>query len=441
MAELNLPETSEFNKMAKTVLIGSQWGDEGKGKIIDVLTKNMDWVIRFQGGNNAGHTVEIGDQKYVLHLTPSGILRESCKCVIGNGLVVDLVGLTEELKDLVARGISLTDRLFISDRAHIVLQYHKELDGTQEDILGENKKIGTTKRGIGPAYCDKADRTGLRLGDILEDNFLDLVKEQALVKNDILVGLGASPLDIDTLLATTQEAADYLRPFICDTVPLLHEAIKNNDNILFEGAQGIMLDVDFGTYPYVTSSNTSAGGAPSGSGIPPHAIDRVIGIIKAYTTRVGEGPFPTELHDEMGAHIAKVGNEFGATTGRPRRCGWFDGVVAHYAAMIAGIDEWSLMKLDVLDDVEIIKVCVAYECDGERIETVPTSIHKLERCTPIYEEIEGWQTPTTECTCWEELPEKAKAYIQYLEKLTGVKVSILSVGPQRSSTLLLDYQD
>jgi len=424
--------------MANTVLIGSQWGDEGKGKIIDVLTANADWVVRYQGGNNAGHTVEIGDQKYVLHLTPSGILRETCKCVIGNGLVVDIVGLMGELKELVERGIPLENRLFISDRAHMVLQYHKEIDGAKEGKRSAGKKIGTTKRGIGPAYSDKADRIGLRMGDILEPDFLDMVKAKAAIKNEILKNMGADPLDIDQLIVQVEEAANYLRPFICDTIPLLHEAVANQDEILFEGAQGVMLDVDFGTYPFVTSSSTGAGGAPAGSGIPPNAIDRVVGIVKAYTTRVGEGPFPTELHDDMGMHIAKVGHEFGATTGRPRRCGWFDAVIARYSAMVGGINEWALMKLDVLDDVETIKVCVAYECDGERITHVPASIRKLERCTPVYEEIAGWNTPTTECTRWDELPEQAQKYIQYLEELTGVKVSILSVGPKRSSTLLLD---
>ncbi len=423
--------------MSKTVLIGSQWGDEGKGKIIDVLTANVDWVVRYQGGNNAGHTVEIGDQKYVLHLTPSGILREDCKCVIGNGLVVDIIGLVEELSELVERGIKLDDRLFISDRAHMVLQYHKELDGAKEGNRGEGEKIGTTKRGIGPAYIDKADRIGLRLGDILEDDFLEMVRTQAEAKNKVLAGMGAKEVDIEKLQDQVKEAADYLRPFICDTIPLLHEAVQNDDEILFEGAQGVMLDVDFGTYPFVTSSSTGAGGAPAGSGIPPNAIDRVVGIVKAYTTRVGGGPFPTELHDEMGAHIAKVGNEFGATTGRPRRCGWFDGVVARYSAMVGGINEWALMKLDVLDAVETIRVCVAYECDGERLTTVPASIRKLERCKPVYEDFKGWNTPTTGCTSWDELPDQAQKYVQYLEKLTGVKVSILSVGPKRSSTLLL----
>jgi len=424
--------------MSKTILIGSQWGDEGKGKIIDVLTANADWVVRYQGGNNAGHTVEIGDQKYVLHLTPSGILRESCKCVIGNGLVVDVIGLVEELTDLVKRGIKLDGRLFISDRAHLVLPFHKALDGAKEGKLSDSKKIGTTKRGIGPAYSDKADRVGLRMGDILEPDFNERVKAAATVKNEILVQMGAEALNVDELVAEVETAVNYLKPFICDTIPLLHKAVQDDDEILFEGAQGVMLDIDFGTYPFVTSSSTGAGGAPAGSGIPPNAIDRVVGIVKAYTTRVGGGPFPTELTDEMGAHIAKVGNEFGATTGRPRRCGWFDGVVARYAAMVGGINEWSLMKLDVLDAVETIKVCVAYECDGERLDSVPASIRKLERCTPIYEEFKGWMTPTTECTTWDELPEQAQKYVIYLEELTGVKVSLLSVGPKRSSTLLLD---
>jgi adenylosuccinate synthase len=424
--------------MSRTVLIGSQWGDEGKGKIIDVLTANADWVVRYQGGNNAGHTVEIDDQKYVLHLTPSGILRESCKCVIGNGLVVDIIGLMEELTDLEKRGIKLVDRLFISDRAHIVLPYHKAIDGAKEGKLEEGKKIGTTKRGIGPCYMDKADRIGLRMGDILEDDFISRVREMTANKNEILEAMGCETLDIDQVAADIAEAANYLRPFICDTIPMLHEAIRKDEEILFEGAQGVMLDVDFGTYPFVTSSNTGAGGAPSGSGVPPHAINRTMGIIKAYTTRVGEGPFPTELFDEMGAHIAKVGREFGATTGRPRRCGWFDAVIAKYAAMVGGITEWALMKLDVLDAVETIKVCVGYECDGKRIDNVPASISKFERCKPVYEEFTGWNCPTTECTSWDELPEQARKYVQYIEKITGVNVSILSVGPKRSSTLILN---
>ncbi len=424
--------------MANTVLIGAQWGDEGKGKVIDVLTANADWVVRYQGGNNAGHTVEIGDQKYVLHLTPSGILREETKCVIGNGLVVDLIGLMGELKELEGRGINLHGRLFISDRAHIVFTYHKALDGSRECAAEEGKKIGTTKRGIGPAYVDKMDRTGLRMADLLEDDFLEVVAERAACKNEMLQYLGAEKIDEAEMLAETAEAAEYLKPFIADTTTMLSEAIANGDEILFEGAQGVMLDVDHGTYPFVTSSNTTAGGAPTGSGVPPHCIDKVLGIVKAYTTRVGEGPFPTELFCDMGMHLATVGHEFGATTGRPRRCGWFDAVVAKYAAMTCGIDEWALMKLDVLDNVETIKVCVAYDCDGERLETLPASIRKLTRCQPIYEEVPGWMCSTEECTSIEELPENAKKYIAYLEEVTGVKVSILSVGPKRSSTIIIE---
>ncbi|MFA5688335.1 MAG: adenylosuccinate synthase [Kiritimatiellales bacterium] len=425
--------------MANTVLIGAQWGDEGKGKVIDVLTSKANWVVRYQGGNNAGHTVEIGDQKYVLHLTPSGILRPGVKCVIGNGLVVDPLGLAEELQDLEKRGIEFGNRLFISDRAHLVFQYHKELDGAKEARLSESgNKIGTTKRGIGPAYIDKADRIGLRMGDVLEDNFDELFRRWIAAKNEMLTILGAPELNADEIIKTYAAAFDYLKPFICDTLPMLNAAVRDPDaNVLFEGAQGVMLDVDFGTYPFVTSSNTSAGGVASGAGVPPHSVDEVIGIVKAYTTRVGEGPFPTELFDAAGEQLAKVGNEFGATTGRPRRCGWFDAVVARYSAMIAGIDRWALMKMDVLDGFETINVCVAYECDGERIESVPSSISKLSRCKPVYKEFKGWNCSTRNAASFDELPEQAQNYVRWIEELTNVPVSILSVGPNRASTIEL----
>jgi len=425
--------------MANTVLIGSQWGDEGKGKVIDVLTAEADWVVRYQGGNNAGHTVEVGDRKYVLHLAPSGILRPETKCIIGNGLVVDPPGLADELHDLEKRGISIDGRLFISDRAHLVFQYHKELDGAREAKLETGKKIGTTKRGIGPAYSDKADRSGLRMGDVLEADFEEMLRDRIKAKNAMLAVLGAPALDADELVATYAKALDYLKPFICDTVPMLNAAIRDEkQNVLFEGAQGVMLDIDFGTYPFVTSSSTGAGGVAAGAGIPPHSIDDVIGIVKAYTTRVGEGPFPTELFDDHGKELAKVGNEFGATTGRPRRCGWFDAVVARYSAMIGGIDRWALMKLDVLDGFETIQICTAYECDGEILDTVPASINKLIRCKPIYESFKGWNGPTTGCTSTDELPEQAAKYIRRIEEVTGVPVAILSVGPKRSSTIILD---
>ena len=422
--------------MSNTVLFGAQWGDEGKGKIIDVLTMDADWVVRYQGGNNAGHTVEIGDEKYVLHLTPSGILRESCKCIIGNGLVVDVIGLTEELKELENRGISLKNRFFISDRSHIVLPYHKELDGAKELSKSKNNQIGTTKRGIGPAYSDKSDRIGLRMGDIFEEDFYEKVKNITNSKNNILNSLNCDLLDFESFNSEIKDAVEYLRPYVCDTLPILHEAIEKNEKILFEGAQGIMLDIDFGTYPFVTSSNTGTSGVASGSGVPPQKIDKVIGIIKAYTTRVGGGPFPTELFDSVGEHIAKVGNEFGATTGRPRRCGWFDGVVAKHAVMVGGINEWALMKIDVLDELETIKVCIGYEINGEKVSYIPSNINKFSLCKPIYEELPGLKTSTKKCKKWEDLPNEALNLINFIEKLTSTKVSIVSVGPKRSSTII-----
>lgn len=422
--------------MANTVLIGAQWGDEGKGKVIDVLTAKAHWVVRYQGGNNAGHTVEVGDQKYVLHLTPSGILRPGVKCVIGNGLVVDPAGLASELSGLSQRGIEFGDRLFISDRAHLVLPYHKQLDGAKEARLASGKKIGTTQRGIGPAYSDKADRTGLRMGDALERDFEAMLRERIEAKNAMLDLLGAPPMDAGELVAGCLEALETLKPFICDTVPMLNAAVRDpQQNVLFEGAQGVMLDIDFGTYPFVTSSSTGAGGVAAGAGIPPHQIDEVIGILKAYTTRVGEGPFPTELLDEDGKQLASVGHEFGSTTGRPRRCGWFDAVVARYSAMLGGIDRWALMKMDVLDGFKTIRLCTAYECDGERMDSVPAGITRLARCKPVYEEVEGWNCSTRDVTSFDQLPVQAQRYVRRVEELTGVPVSLVSVGPNRSSTI------
>lgn len=422
--------------MANTVLIGAQWGDEGKGKVIDVLTAKANWVVRYQGGNNAGHTVEIGDQKYVLHLTPSGILRPGVQCVIGNGLVVDPSGLASELAGLRKRGIEFGDRFFISDRAHLVLPYHKKLDGAKEARLDSGKKIGTTQRGIGPAYSDKADRTGLRMGDALEADFESMLRERIQAKNAMLELLGAEPMDADQLVVECCGALEQLKPFICDTVPMLNAAVRDPDqNVLFEGAQGVMLDIDFGTYPFVTSSNTGAGGVAAGAGVPPHQIDEVIGIIKAYTTRVGEGPFPTELHDDNGRELAEKGNEFGSTTGRPRRCGWFDAVVARYSALLGGIDRWALMKMDVLDGFETIRICTAYECDGERVESVPAGITRLARCQPVYEDFKGWNCSTRDATSFEQLPIQAQRYIRRVEELTGVPVGMVSVGPNRASTI------
>ena len=424
--------------MPNTVLIGAQWGDEGKGKIIDVLTERADWVVRYQGGNNAGHTVEIGADKYVLHLVPSGILHAGKTCVIGNGLVVDPVALVKEIQGVVERGIDPAGRFFISDRAHVVLPYHKLIDEYREKKPAAGSTIGTTKRGIGPTYGDKAARTGLRMGDLLDPDRESLLRDRIAANQRILTALGGPQLSPDTIVAETFEAVRYLTPFIQDTIPLLHAALTQGQSILFEGAQGTMLDIDYGTYPFVTSSNATAGGACTGAGVPPHRIDQVLGVVKAYSTRVGEGPFPTELHDAMGEQLRRAGHEFGATTGRPRRCGWFDAVVARYSVMVNGIDRWAITKLDVLDDVEVIQVCVAYDMDGRRLETVPANVRELERCRPVYETWPGWQCSTKEARSWEELPEKARAYLRRLEELTGVTPALLSVGPRRDSTIILD---
>ena len=421
--------------MANTILVGAQWGDEGKGKIIDVLTSEVDVVARYQGGNNAGHTVIIDDAKYVLHLLPSGMLHEGKQCVIGNGVVIDPTALAAEIDELREKGIEIGDRLLISDRAHIVFPYHGALDASREAALHKDKKIGTTKRGIGPAYGDKMSRVGLRIGDLRDPAFPQMLTERMNEVNRVLEAMGAAPLDTAKLITGICEAARVIEPFIGDSITFLGEAVRDGKSILFEGAQGTMLDIDFGTYPFVTSSNSTAGGACTGTGVPPNKIDRVLGVIKTYTTRVGEGPFPTELTDEVGELLAREGNEFGATTGRPRRCGWFDAVVARYSAMINGFDVWAMTKLDVLDKLETIKICVAYECDGERYETVPGNVRILARCTPVYEEMPGWQSRTGDITDYEDLPQAAKNYVERLVELTGVKLGILSVGAPRKSTL------
>ena len=426
--------------MPNTVLIGAQWGDEGKGKIIDVLTEEADWVVRYQGGNNAGHTVEIGPERYVLHLIPSGILHPSKRCVIGNGVVVDPVALVEELRGLEGRGIRGDGRFFISDRAHVVLPYHRLIDEYRERKPATGDRIGTTKRGIGPSYGDKAARVGLRMGDLLDPGFDDLLQSRVAANNRILAAHGAPAVDGGAVSAQYREAAAYLAPFIADTIPLVHGAIARREPILFEGAQGTMLDIDYGTYPFVTSSSATSGGACTGSGVPPHRIDRVLGVVKAYTTRVGEGPFPTELKDDVGEQIRRVGHEFGATTGRPRRCGWFDLVVARYSVMVNGIDVWAVTKLDVLDQLDRIKVCVAYEAGGRTYQTVPANVRLLEQCRPVYEELPGWQSSTKHVTRWSDLPKRARDYVSKLAEWTGVQVGILSVGPGRENTLRLDRE-
>ncbi|MEX2607391.1 MAG: adenylosuccinate synthase [Kiritimatiellia bacterium] len=423
--------------MATRVLIGGQWGDEGKGKIVDVLTEQADWIARFQGGNNAGHTVKVGDRKYVLHLIPSGILREGKTCILGNGCVIDPVAFLVELAEVHAGGIDTGGRLWISDRAQLALPYHKAMDGARESRTKEQGvKIGTTKRGIGPAYVDKMQRTGLRAGDILVPGFEEKLRKNVYDHNQLLKIHDQEELDEDAVLREVLAATAQMKSMIVDTTVMLNRAVLKGESVLFEGAQGTMLDIDHGSYPFVTSSNTTSGGASTGTGVPPNRIEDVIGVVKAYTTRVGEGPFPTELFDAQGEEIAKVGDEFGATTGRARRCGWFDAVVARYAVMVNGINWWAVTKLDVLDGFETLKICVAYEVDGKRIEDLPGQIETFAACTPVYEEMPGWKCLTTQARTWEELPENCRKYIQRLEELTGAPAGFVSVGPKRDETIL-----
>jgi len=423
--------------MATRVLIGGQWGDEGKGKIVDVLTEKANWIARFQGGNNAGHTVKVGDHKYVLHLIPSGILREEKICILGNGCVIDPAGLMQELSEVHEGGINTDGRLWISDRAQLALPYHQALDGARESRGSEEAvKIGTTKRGIGPAYMDKMQRTGLRAGDILEADFEERLRQNLLDHNQLLKLHGQPELSADQVVPEVMKSVEQMKPMISDTTLYLNQAVLKGESVLFEGAQGTMLDIDHGSYPYVTSSNTTSGGAATGTGVPPNRIEDVIGVVKAYTTRVGEGPFPTELFNHEGEEMARVGDEFGATTGRARRCGWFDAVVARYAVMVNGINWWAVTKLDVLDGLETLKICVAYEVDGKRIEYLPANIRTFADCKPLYEEMPGWNCVTTHIRTWEDLPEKCKAYIQRLEELTCAPAGIVSVGPKRNETIL-----
>jgi adenylosuccinate synthase len=416
-----------------TILVGAQWGDEGKGKIIDVLTEEADIVVRSQGGNNAGHTVEIGSEKFILCLIPSGILRAGKKCVIANGVVIDPVALVKEIEGLEARGIKLAGRFLISETAHLVLPYHRALDEQREMRKGRNK-IGTTKRGIGPAYGDKAARTGLRMIDLMRPkNFSAKLKVRLEENNAILKSLGGKPLNFREVEKQYLEAGKKLRPYVVNTVMWLHEQIEKKKRILFEGAQGTFLDIDFGTYPFVTSSNTTAGGACTGSGVPPHRMDRVMGVMKAYTTRVGEGPLLTEeaaisdmLHD--------MGREFGAVTGRKRRCGWFDAVATRYARVVNGIDELAITNLDGLDSLKEIKVCVAYECRGKRLVFPPNDAEELLHCRPIYRKFAGWQKDISGVRSFKKLPAATQKYLKAIAELTGAKLRIVSVGPQREQT-------
>jgi adenylosuccinate synthase len=418
-----------------TILAGLQWGDEGKGKIVDILSSGYDIVARYQGGANAGHTIVFNNKKYVLHLIPSGIFSEGIKCVIGNGTVIDLTALLEEKNFLESEGISLKNRIFISSNAHIILPYHKILDSINES--SENK-IGTTKKGIGPAYFDKYARRGIKLQDISKEN---LLSERIKTNLTNLKKIFPDSKELNELIAekiTDDLIKDYeiIKEFIADTEQLLNEEIKSGKNVLLEGAQGALLDVDFGTYPYITSSHPTSGGACIGTGIPPTAINNVIGIFKAYTTRVGEGPFPTELFDENGKRIAQIGNEFGATTGRPRRCGWLDLVALKYTCSINGVKELSIMKSDVLDDFEEICICTGYEYNGKMYNNFITDCDILKNIKPVYKKFKGWKTDLKKIFEFNSLPEEFKTYLDFIETETGVKIKYISTGASREQIII-----
>jgi adenylosuccinate synthase len=421
--------------MANTIVVGAQWGDEGKGKIVDYLTEHVDVVARAQGGNNAGHTVIHNDVKYVLHLVPSGILWGDKLNVIGNGVVLDPIGLVAEINKLRGQGVKIThENLLISDCAHLAMPYHQGLDKAREVMRGL-KKIGTTGRGIGPSYSDKVERTGLR-GSALRDadTLCNEVAERIELHNAFIVSQGIDPINADEVLPKLREAALALAPHVTNTVVALHEAKKVGKNILFEGAQGTYLDIDHGTYPFVTSSNTTSGGACTGSGFPPRYIDRVVAVAKAYTTRVGSGPFITE-NDAIGDMLHNMGREFGATTGRARRCGWLDMVLIRYACMVNGADELAITNLDGLDGLDTISICTAYELDGTVIHYPPSTIAEIERCKPIYEEHQGWKQDLSGIKDYNDLPPLAKAYLARLAELAGAPVGLLGIGPSRDQTL------
>ncbi len=427
---------------------GLQWGDEGKGKVVDLLTRRYDYIVRYNGGANAGHSVVIGDQRYALHLIPSGILHEGKINVIGNGVVVDPAQLISEMDTLAQRGIDIGDNLRLSTRAHLVLPYHKLQDALMEAAVsasrGEHKAIGTTGRGIGPAYADKMHRsTGLRAGDLLDpERFADKLKHVVALKNAMLgatadlAGAEFEPIDADELTEAYLGYGEVLASHICDTQHLLHTGMADGKKLLFEGANGCMLDIDHGTYPYVTSSNCGAVGIYAGSGVPGGTVGRTVGIMKAYTTRVGAGPFATELDDEVGQRIRDRGNEYGTTTGRPRRCGWLDLAVVKYTAAVNGVTELSLMLLDVLAGFDTLKVCVGYELDGKAVEGFPSSSVEYERVTPVYEQVPGFADEVTDCEDYDHLPGAAKQYVELIEQHVGLPVSIVSVGPARNQTMI-----
>jgi adenylosuccinate synthase len=423
--------------MPGIVIVGAQWGDEGKGKVTDLLAEQAQVVVRYQGGNNAGHTVVIGQQTLKLHLIPSGIHRPGVLCVVGNGLVVDPRAMVAEMDELEAKGLD-TSGLRISANAHLVMPYHLMLDGVEEERRG-GKSLGTTRRGIGPTYTDKAARYGLRMQDLLDMAVFEEKLSQALEQKNILLMevYGKEPLEMEPILEEYGACAERLRPHIVDASLLVHKALTQSQNVLFEGAQGTLLDIDHGTYPFVTSSSPVAGGACTGVGIGPRQIDGVIGVSKAYTTRVGAGPFPTELTDAMGDHLREVGREYGTTTGRPRRCGWFDGVILRYAVRVNGLTGLALTKLDVLTGLSRLKICVGYEYEGQVLKEFPYQGAVLARCQPIYEEMDGWTEEISGARAYDELPPQARIYVARLEELAGVPIDMISVGPEREQTILL----
>jgi len=423
--------------MSAFVVLGAQWGDEGKGKMTDYLAESAEVVVRTQGGNNAGHTVEVGEKQYKLHLIPSGILYGSKLNIIGNGVVLDPKGFFEEIEYLEKLGVEITpNNLIVSDRAQLIMPYHKLLDSLKEKSRGKND-IGTTGKGIGPCYTDKAERSGIRVCDLMHTEvFAERLKENVDFKNEIITKIfGAEKLDFQAIYDEYIILAERLRPFVADISVRVYDAIKAGKKVLFEGAQGTLLDIDYGTYPYVTSSNTIAGGVCTGAGIGPTMIDGAVGIAKAYTTRVGKGPFPTELLNEVGEWIREKGHEFGVTTGRSRRCGWLDLVILKSSARLNGLTSFTVTKIDTLAGLEKLQVCVGYKYDGKVIDYIPASLEDLAKCEPIYEEFEGWDTSIENARSYEELPENAKKYLKRIEEFTGTPICIVSVGPRRDQTI------
>ena len=423
--------------MSAFIVLGAQWGDEGKGKMTDYLAEEADVVVRFQGGNNAGHTVEVGDRQYKLHLIPSGILYDNKLNVIGNGVVVDPKALFEEIGYLEKEGVKVTpEKLIISDRAHLIMPYHRVLDILKEKARGKND-IGTTGKGIGPCYTDKFERCGIRVCDLLhEDVFEEKLRENIKMKNEYITKvLGGEALDAEEILVQYKQYAEKIGPFVKDTSVKVYDSIKEDKTVLFEGAQGMLLDIDHGTYPYVTSSNTTAGGVSNGIGVGPNMITNAVGITKAYTTRVGKGPFPTELENETGEWIRTKGHEYGVTTGRSRRCGWLDLVIVKSAVRVSGLTSLAVTKIDTLAGLDKLKVCVGYKFNGEIIDYFPASLEDLAKCEPVYEEFDGWDDSVADARSYDEIPENAKKYLERISEFTGPRISIVSVGPKRDQTM------